>query len=85
MKQMSDKEVSKRLAVVLTERIRPELMTCEEVVATGRYPYTGQLGILTKKDWEKVWEAMRIFQYIHREHRQPDRKLSVPNPAHAKT
>ena len=60
MKQMSDKEISKRLAVVLTERIRPELMTCEEVVATGRYPYTGQLGILTKKDWEKVWEAMRI-------------------------
>ena len=59
MKQMSDKEVSKRLAVVLTERIRPELMTCEEVVATGRYPYTGQLGILSRKDWEKVWEAMR--------------------------
>lgn len=60
MQQMSNKEVSKRLAVVLTERIRPELMTCEEVVATGRYPYTGTLGILSEEDWEKVWKAMEM-------------------------
>lgn len=60
MRQMSNKEVSKRLAVVLTERMRPELMTCEEVVATGRYPYTGTLGILSQEDWEKVWNAMEM-------------------------
>ena len=34
----------------MTERIRPELMTCEDVVGTGRYPYTGRLGILTAED-----------------------------------
>ena len=48
---MSGKEVARKLAVVTTERIRPELMTCEDIVATGRYPYTGTLGILSKEDW----------------------------------
>ena len=47
MSRMTNKEVSRKLAVVLTERMRPELMTCEDVVSTGRYPYTGTLGILS--------------------------------------
>ena len=53
------KELSTRMAVVLTERMRPELMTCHDIVATGRYPYTGRLGILSREDEEKVEEAMR--------------------------
>ena len=60
MNRMSGKEVAKKLAVVMTERLRPELMTCEDIVATGRYPYTGTLGILSEKDWEKVHEAMAL-------------------------
>lgn len=52
------KEMSQQMAVVLTERLRPELMTCHEVVATGRYPYTGRLGILSREDERKVEEAM---------------------------
>ena len=47
------------MAVVLTERMKPELMTCHDIVATGRYPYTGRLGILTREDEEKVEEAMK--------------------------
>lgn len=58
MSQMSNKEVSQKLAVVLTERMRPELMTCEDIVATGRYPYTGTLGILSTEDKAKVKKAM---------------------------
>ena len=58
MARMSNKEVSRKLAVVLTERMRPELMTCEDIVATGRYPYTGTLGILSASDKEKVRAAM---------------------------
>ena len=38
--KLSYKELSTRMAVVLTERMRPELMTCHDIVATGRYPYT---------------------------------------------
>lgn len=58
MSKMSNKEVSQKLAVVLTERMRPELMTCEDIVATGRYPYTGTLGILSAEDKAKVKKAM---------------------------
>ena len=47
------------MAVVLTERMKPELMTCHDIVATGRYPYTGRLGMLTREDEEKVEKAMR--------------------------
>ena len=54
----SEKEMAKKLSVVLTERIRPELMTCREVVETGRYPYTGSFGLLTQKDKEIVNTAM---------------------------
>lgn len=60
MSGMSEKDVAKRMAVVLTERLRPELMTCEDVVSTGRYPYTGRLGILSERDFEKVREAMEM-------------------------
>lgn len=56
---MSYKELSKLIAVVLTERLRPEMMTCWDVVATGRYPYTGNLGILNQEDESKVEEAMK--------------------------
>lgn len=60
MDQMTAKEVAKKLSVVMTGRIQTELMTCEEVVATGRYPYTGRFGVLSSHDWEKVREAMEM-------------------------
>ena len=56
--KLSYKELSTRMAVVLTERMRPELMTCHDIVATGRYPYTGRLGILSREDERKVDEAL---------------------------
>ncbi len=59
LNQYSYQDLSKKLAVVLTDRMRPELMTCHDVVATGRYPYTGRLGILSVEDENKVEEAMR--------------------------
>jgi len=58
--QMTGKELSKKMSVVLTERVRPELMTCEDVVATGRYPYTGRFGILSDQDRRIVREAMEL-------------------------
>ena len=53
----SARELAKRVAVVLTDRIHPELMTCGEVVAMGRYPYTNALGHLTARDREIVAQA----------------------------
>ena len=40
--ELSLRELSTKMAVVLTERMKPELMTCHDIVATGRYPYTGR-------------------------------------------
>lgn len=53
------KEMAKKTAVVLTDRIRPELITCAEVVAMGRYPYTNLLGKLTPEDKKHVEGALR--------------------------
>ncbi len=64
MAEMSGREMARKLAVVMTERIRPELMTCEDVVAAGRYPYTGRLGILGEEDWKKVHEAMDLVHAL---------------------
>lgn len=55
-----EKELSRRLSVVWTQKLRAERMTCEDVVATGRYPYTGRFGILTMEDHEKIEEAMEL-------------------------
>ena len=51
---------SRKMAVLLTDRLRTELMTCEEVAATGRYPYTGRFGILSGEDRRIVREAMEL-------------------------
>jgi len=58
LESVSPRALSRQAAVVLTERPKPERMTCEEVVAVGRYPYTGMLGILSKNDREKVRDAL---------------------------
>ena len=58
--EMSGRDFARKLSVVLTERVRPEMMTCKEVVATGRYPYTGKFGVLSKEDWKIVDEAVRL-------------------------
>ena len=58
LSKLSFRDLSTKMAVVLTERMKPELMTCHDIVATGRYPYTGKLGILSREDEQKVDEAM---------------------------
>ena len=60
LQQMSGAELSKKMAVVFTEKLRTEFMTCEDVVATGRYPYTGRFGILSGEDHAIVEEAMEL-------------------------
>lgn len=60
METMKDSEISRNLSMVMTERLRTELMSGREVVASGRYPYTGKFGILSQEDWEKVDEAIAL-------------------------
>lgn len=58
----SNKELAKRLSVMLTERIDPGLMTCEQVVAMGRYPYTNHFGSLTPGDRQVVEESLHMVR-----------------------
>lgn len=57
---LSGKERSRRLSVLLTDRVRTELLTCSDVVEAGRYPYTGSLGILSEHDRAIAREAMEL-------------------------
>ncbi len=65
LKTLSGKERARRIAVVLTDRPRLQLMTGLELVQQGRYPYTGQLGLLGKEDRRKAEEAL---QTVHAEY-----------------
>ena len=59
MQTISYRELSKKLAVILTERIKVDLTTCRDIVATGRYPYTGHLGVLRPEDKAIVEQSLR--------------------------
>ena len=60
MAELREGDVARRMSVVMTSHISPELMTCFDVAATGRYPYTGRLGILTREDREKVAQCLEL-------------------------
>ena len=59
LQTLPEKELAKKMSIVFTERITPEYMTVEDVVAMGRYPYTGGLGLLTEEDREIVSQCMK--------------------------
>ncbi|MDR1513779.1 MAG: ABC transporter ATP-binding protein [Propionibacteriaceae bacterium] len=58
---LANRDLARRLAVVLTDRPKTERMTCEDVVATGRYPHTGRFGVLSKTDRAAVRRAMTLL------------------------
>ena len=60
LSEMKSEERAKKMSVVFTERLQTELMTCRDVVATGRYPYTGRFGILSAEDERIVDEALEL-------------------------
>ncbi len=62
MAALSERDTARRLSVLMTAQVRPELMTCFDVAAAGRYPYTGRLGILTPEDREKT---ARCLELVH--------------------
>lgn len=60
--RLSARELAKRISVMLTDRMAPELTTCEEVVRIGRYPYTNVFGALSEEDHSIVAESMRMVR-----------------------
>ena len=58
MRLHSRSDIAKNMAIMMTTRMEPELMSCRDVVSTGRYPYTGRLGLLQEEDKKIVQEAL---------------------------
>lgn len=60
LEELSAHDLSLELSVMLTERMRTELLTCADIVEMGRYPHTGRLGILSDDDRRIVRDAMEL-------------------------
>lgn len=58
--EYSDKQLSRLIGVVLTEKPDVRNMTIEELVGMGRSPYTGFWGTLSKDDKRIVDEAIGL-------------------------
>ena len=56
----TDKELSRMIGIVLTEKPDVRNMTIEELVGMGRSPYTGFWGTLTANDHQIVSEAISM-------------------------
>lgn len=57
---ISHRNLAKSMSILMTHSFQTEFLRCIDVVEAGRYPYTGQLGILSEQDHEKVAEALRL-------------------------
>ncbi|MCC0632375.1 ABC transporter ATP-binding protein [Clostridioides sp. ZZV15-6388] len=62
---ISRKTLSKKMALVLTNRLLGDLMTVQDVVNMGRYPYTGFFGNLSKKDLIMVDDSLESVNALH--------------------
>ena len=62
LSEMSGSDLSKKVAILFTDRIKGEMMNCYDVVATGRYPYTGYFGVLGAKDRKIIENTMKLVK-----------------------
>lgn len=60
IRQIPERTFAQTVSVMMTGWTDPEWMLCEDVVESGRFPYTGRLGLLSAHDREKVREAMEL-------------------------
>ncbi len=59
MTEIGRHELARKVSLLMTDRIKTELMTCFDVAATARYPYTGSFGLLQDEDRRIVSEALK--------------------------
>ncbi|HJH63385.1 MAG TPA: ABC transporter ATP-binding protein [Bacteroides mediterraneensis] len=62
----SERELSRTIGVVLTDRTQAGGLTVYELVALGRQPYTGFFGRLDKKDKQLVEHALQAVEIAHK-------------------
>lgn len=57
---MDPNDKAKKSGVLFTDRVKSDMLSCFDVVSSGRYPYTGYLGILKEEDKNAVNETMEL-------------------------
>lgn len=65
----TDKQLSRVISVVLTEKCEIRNMTVNELIGLGRSPYTGFWGTLSKEDKEIVERSIALVGIPHLTHR----------------
>jgi iron complex transport system ATP-binding protein len=65
LRQIPPIQLAKILSLVLTDKVEIGNFTARDLVAMGRYPYTGWLGNLMPTDEEIVAEALEITEASH--------------------
>lgn len=65
LSSFTDKELSRRIGVVLTEKPDVRNMTVRELVSLGRSPYTGFWGNYSKEDLQIVDESIALVGIEH--------------------
>jgi iron complex transport system ATP-binding protein len=65
LNELTEKELSTKLSLVLTERLPESQLTVYELIALGRQPYTNWIDKLSEKDIEKVNIALQQTEIDH--------------------
>ncbi len=60
LSDLKEKELARIMALMMTAHVTPEYASSYDIVANGRYPYTGQLGLLSQDDHRAIEEAMDL-------------------------
>jgi len=69
IEQLSAQALSKKMSLVLTERIPESNLTVYELIALGRQPYTNWIGTITNEDKEHIKKAIaqiHIEELVHK-------------------
>lgn len=70
LKWWNNKELAKKISVVLTEKLSINHLTVTELVSLGRLPYTNFWGSLQKKDNQIIAHAIELVGIEHLKHRK---------------
>ncbi len=73
LQKYSGKELANEVSVVLTSRIEVGAMTVNELVAMGRFPFTGMFDRMTEHDWQIVHESLAMVGMLGFEERMVHR------------
>jgi iron complex transport system ATP-binding protein len=63
--RLDARQRARRIAVVLTDRVEPGLLTARELVVLGRHPHTGAAGVLRAADHSAVDTALDAVGAAH--------------------